>query len=212
MKPRLLDLFCGAGGAGMGYARAGFDVTGVDIKPMPRYPFAFIQGDALEYLTAHGHEYEAIHASPPCQRYTALQVVRGREHPDLVAPTRKALEATGKPWVIENVVGAPMNTTIVLCGAMFGLKVYRHRLFESNQMLFQPHHELHRDSTPRAGRGISPKGFISVAGNTGNADYARLAMGIDWMNRDQLSQAIPPAYTEYIGKQLMAALGQERAA
>lgn len=107
-RPRLLDLFCGAGGCSAGYDRAGFDVTGVDVVPQPRYPFAFHQGDALEYVAAHGHEYDAIHASPPCQSYTPLRALSpDKEYPDLVAVTRAALEATGRPWVIENVPGAP---------------------------------------------------------------------------------------------------------
>ena len=107
-KPRLLDLFCGAGGAAMGYYRAGFDVVGVDIKPQPRYQFEFHQGDALEYCAAHGYEFDVIHASPPCQAYSVTRSIHGNEYPDLVAVTRAALQATGKPWVIENVVGAPL--------------------------------------------------------------------------------------------------------
>ena len=126
--PRLLDLFCSAGGAAMGYHRAGFDVTGVDINPQPRYPFAFVQGDALEYVAAHGHEYDAIHASPPCQRYSKATIVHAgvREtHPDLVAPARELLVASGAEWIIENVVGAPLIAPARLCGTMFGLTFAR---------------------------------------------------------------------------------------
>lgn len=195
----------------MGYYRAGFDVTGVDIEPQKNYPFTFIQGDALECLAAHGHEYDAIAASPPCQRYSAMTNCRDHEaHPDLVGPVRELLKASGRPYVIENVIGAPLNQPIMLCGAMFGLKVYRHRLFECSWFLLAPPHVPHRDQTPKAGKGISPKGFISVAGNTGRVAYARQAMGIDWTNRDELSQAIPPAYTEFIGKQLLRIVEQER--
>lgn len=208
MTPRLLDLFCGAGGAGEGYRRAGFDVTGVDIALMPNNPHTFIQADALEYLAEHGHEYDAIHASPPCQAYSVTRNIgHGKEYPDLIGPTREALEATGKPYVIENVVGAPLNTTIMLCGAMFGLKVYRHRLFESNVMLFQPPHPKHTEKIGKAGRGPNANGWMSVSGNIVNPDAGRAAMGMDhWMTRNELSQSIPPAYTEYIGRQLMAVL------
>lgn len=200
---KLLDLFCGAGGAGMGYHRAGFDVTGVDIAPQPRYPFAFVQGDALEYVAAHGHEYDAIHASPPCQAHSHITPDRSK-HIDLIPETRAALESSGLPYVIENVMGAAksLRHPIMLCGAQFGLKVYRHRLFESNVMLLMIPHTPHRDNTPRAGRGISSKGFIVVSGHFSGIDYCRMAMGIDWMTGKELAQAIPPAYTEFIGRQL----------
>ncbi|MCE5324915.1 MAG: DNA cytosine methyltransferase [Planctomycetaceae bacterium] len=142
-KLRLLDLFCKAGGAAMGYHRAGFEVVGVDIEKQPRYPFEFHQGDALEYLAARGHEFDAIHASPPCQRHSNLTRRWGRNssHPDRIADVRKGLMRTGKPYVIENVVGAPLCNAIMLCGSMFGLGaagfyLERHRLFESNVMLW----------------------------------------------------------------------------
>lgn len=218
-RPRLLDLFCGAGGCSVGYHRAGFDVVGVDINPMPRYPYQFIQADALEYVAQHGHEFDAIHASPPCQAHSVLGAVwRGRSdyddrHPDLVPITRQTLIALRKPYIIENVVGAPLMYPTLLCGAMFGLKVYRHRLFETSFFMLAPPHVSHKDKTPGAGRGKSPKGFISVTGNGGSVnlgmpylDYARGAMGITWMNRDELSQAIPPAYTQYIGEHLLEVL------
>jgi site-specific DNA-cytosine methylase len=131
MKPRLLDLFCGAGGAGMGYHRAGFEVVGVDIAPQPHYPFEFHQGDALEYLAAHGHEFDAIHASPPCQRYSSIQRITKNKHkwPDLVDPVRQLLIKSGKPYVIENVQGAPLRVDAFMCGSMFGLGMIRHRIF-----------------------------------------------------------------------------------
>ena len=223
-RPRLLDLFCGAGGAGWGYYLAGFDVTGVDIKPQPHYPLRFVQGDALEYLAAHGHEYDAIHASPPCQAFTALgrlwksDITYQSRHPDLVADTRRLLERIGRPYVIENVPGSPLNTRVILCGAMFGLKVYRHRWFETSFLCFQLQHTPHHDHTPSAGRGLSPKGFISVTG-TGGAmgltvpymKYVSEAMGIDWMDRAGISQAIPPAYTRHIGTQLRRVLDNRAA-
>ena len=208
MKRRILDLFSGAGGAAMGYHRAGFDVVGVDVKPQKRYPFAFVQGDALEYLAAHGREFDAIHASPPCQAYTPLKALCGRNYPDMVAAVRAGLNETGKPWVIENVASAPVMATGLLCGTMFGLRVYRHRRFESTVFLWNPPHPPHRiragAAGTKGGRGRKSHymagGFVTVCGNVGS--YAGEAMGIDWMTGDELSQAIPPAYTEYVGRQL----------
>jgi DNA (cytosine-5)-methyltransferase 1 len=213
MKPKLLDLFCGAGGAGMGYARAGFDVTGVDNRPMPSNPHEFIQADAIEYLAEHGHEFDAIHASPPCQAFSITRNIwkYDGKHPELIEPVRDLLIQSGKPYIIENVPGAPLRNPVVLCGLMFGLRVYRHRLFESNVLLFQPNHVKHVE---RASYGRTPKNgeFYTISGHFGGVEGARLAMGIDWMTRTDLAQAIPPAYTEYLGAQLMAALMQERAA
>lgn len=191
----------------MGYYRAGFDViVGVDIAPQPRYPFSFVRGDALEYVRQFGAQFDVIHASPPCQAHSLMLNCRPGlqgKYPDLIAPTRNALQAAGRPYVIENVPGAPLLNPVVLCGTYFGLKVYRHRLFESNLALLVPPHSPHRDQTPRAAGGaISPRGFLSVAGHIGNVAYARKAMGIDWMTRDELAQAIPPAYTEFLGGQL----------
>jgi DNA (cytosine-5)-methyltransferase 1 len=236
-KPRLLDLFCGAGGAGMGYHLAGFDVIGVDIAPQSRYPFEFHQADALEYLAEHGGEFDAIHASPPCQAYSIITPDRTK-HPDLIPATRDLLEMIARPYVIENVAGArrALKNPLMLCGAQFGLKVYRHRLFEANVLLLGIPHYPHQDNTPRAGHGVSDKGFISVTsgekslkvssdakrrsgvfgmsgkgfvcvtGHFSGIEYCRMAMGIDWMTSRELSQAIPPAYTEWIGRQLIYAV------
>lgn len=221
MKPRLLDLFCGAGGAAMGYHRAGFEVVGVDINPQKNYPFQFVQADALAYLTEYGHCFDAIHASPPCQAFTRVQALGRarnggyREHPDLIGPTRALLRMTGKPYIVENVPGAPLICPATLCGSMFpNLRVYRHRLFESSFRLTVSEHRPHRDRTPSAGNGVSPKGFISVCGSGGVRgmtapeilSYWSMAMGIDWMTRAELAQAIPPAYTEWIGLQLIGVL------
>jgi DNA (cytosine-5)-methyltransferase 1 len=209
-KLKGLDLFCGAGGASVGYHRAGFEMTGVDLYPQKNYPFTFVQADALEYLAEHGHEFDAIHASPPCQAYSVTQNIHGREYPELVEPTRAALDACDLPYVIENVIGAPLHTTIELCGAMFGLSVYRHRRFESNVMLFQPHHPKHIAICTQVGRRPKPGEFMTVAGHFADIRTARQAMGIDWMTRDELAQAIPPAYTEFIGHQLMAVIDRRR--
>lgn len=220
---RILDLFCKAGGCSMGYHRAGFNVEGVDIEPQPNYPFEFQKMDSIEYLqTQDLSRFDAIHASPPCQRFSGIQLLSAarngtyKEHADLIEPIRSLLQQAGKPYVIENVVGAPLDDTIMLCGSMFGLKTYRHRIFESNVFMMPPMHEPHRDKTPPAGNGISPKGFISICGTGGVRgmtakqilEYWSMAMGIDWMNRKELAQAIPPAYTEWIGQQLKQYLAQ----
>lgn len=217
-RPLLLDLFCGAGGAAMGYHRAGFEVVGIDKKEQPRYPFHYIIGNALDQFIKYDvwEECAAIHASPPCQRYTALGTREDLSHyPDLVAATRAILEKTGKPWVIENVVGAPLRADLTLCAAAFGLRAYRHRIFESNVPLVQPPHPRHTIRVNRRGENRREHwargGFITVTGDVGNY-VGPDAMGIDWMTGNELSQAIPPAYTEYIGKQLLAHIQMERAA
>jgi DNA (cytosine-5)-methyltransferase 1 len=202
---RLLDLFCCAGGAAMGYHRAGFEVVGVDINPQPRYPFEFHRGDALEYLAAHGHEFDVIHASPPCQAYTNAQRIRGNVHPDLIEPTRAALIELGKPYVIENVEGAPLLDPVMLCGAMFGIETYRHRLFELSWRNDQPIHVPHVARTTKMGRAPRDGEFMHVVGNFSGAERARQIMGMPWATRDELREAIPPVYTEFIGRQLVAA-------
>ena len=230
MRPRLLDLFCGAGGAAMGYHRAGFDVVGVDIKPQPRYPFPFIQADALEYVAAHGHEYDAIHASPPCQAYSPLRCLpwlRDRDYPMLIGPTRSLLESTGRPWVIENSDRAPLQG-IRLCGRMFDLPLYRHRLFESSVFILMPPHVKHdvvighgrmvndrRNGTLNAGSNKGAWGnqaIVTVAGGQYLKADGERAMGIDWMTKYELSQSIPPAYTEFIGTYLLRAVQAAQAA
>ncbi|AEK09501.1 DNA methyltransferase [Mycobacterium phage LittleE] len=204
-RPRLLDLFSGAGGAGMGYHRAGFDVVGVDIVLQPNYPFEFHQADALKFLLEHHHEFDAFHASPPCQAWTNAQKIRGNEHPDYVTATRSAFRLIGKPWVIENVPGAPLKNPIELCGCMFeGLKTYRSRLFErSFGGPVQPRHKDHTAKVTKMGRPPRPGEFMHVVGNFSGVAQAREAMGIDWMTRDELRESIPPAYAEFIGKYLI---------
>lgn len=205
MRPRLLDLFCGAGGCSVGYHEAGFDVVGVDIKPQPRYPFEFVQADALEYLAA-ASGFDAIHASPPCQRYSCAAKRAGttHRHPDSLPATRSSLNASRLPWVIENVYGAPIDG-LMLCGTMFGLELYRHRFFEVNW----PLGPLGPATCHHVGKVYSVFGHGS--GKSTRPDHGtvadwRRAMGIDWMTRDELAQAIPPAYTEFIGKQLLEAV------
>lgn len=244
-RPRLLDLYCCAGGAAMGYHRAGFDVYGVDINPQPRYPFAFHQGDALEVLAALTagksviftrpdgstealilEDFAAIHASPPCQRYTraASLPTNPIEHPDLLAPTRDALDALDLPYIIENVPESPMQNYVTLCGSEFGLvaadrdgvmvQLRRHRQFESNIWLWGAggcnhdpdmvtasifgwgggmHHDRRDD--PERAKGYIPHDKVAAA-----------LLGIDWMKKREMSESIPPAYTEFIGRQLMVEL------
>ena len=213
MSPRLLDLFCGAGGAAMGYHRAGFEVVGVDIEPQPRYPFEFFQDDALGYLEAlirvevlEGvEEFDAIHASPPCQAFSKAQALQGNEHPDLITPLRPLLKPTGLPWVIENVPGAPLVDPVVLEGQMFeGLRVHRPRWFEANWPLAVPFLRGPRPaSNVKMGRRLMAGEWIQPVGHFSDVPEARRAMGIEWMNRNELSEAIPPAYTELIGHQLL---------
>ncbi|PZF11751.1 DNA cytosine methyltransferase [Curtobacterium sp. MCLR17_034] len=218
MKPRLLDLFCCAGGAGTGYARAGFEVFGIDIDPQPNYPYEFHQADALEYLAEHGHEFDAIHASPPCQGYTALKAVHGNEWPLLIEPTRDLLDSIGKPYVIENVQGAPLRRDLTLCGEMFGLGVIRHRYFELGYWSTpEPQHLTHRGRVAgwRHGQFYDGPYFAvyGLGGGKGSLQQWQQAMGIDWTNdRHEIAEAIPPAYTEFIGRQLLAHINQEAAA
>ncbi len=220
MMPRLLDLYCCAGGASTGYARAGFDVTGVDINPQPRYPHVFIRANALDILAdrAFLDEFDVIAASPPCQAYSPLNALpstkASHEHPDLVGPTRDALTAWGGPFVIENVKAAPLNkaTSIVLCGCMFGLRTYRERRFEpgGGLVLTAPIHtrrESHiaRTATSRRRERWAAGWHVSITGDVGTY-VGPEAMGIDWMSGNELSEAIPPAYTRHIGMQLLTHL------
>ena len=209
-KPRLLDLFCGAGGAAAGYHRAGFEVVGVDIQSQKHYPFEFYQGDALTYALAHGREFDVIHASPPCQGYSVTRNLHGREYPLLISDVRAALQATGKPYVIENVEGARkhMIAPLLLCGTMFGLQVIRHRLFEMSVPVYFTSPCCHVYKTARRGEyDTGQRGYITVVGHNFNLAAASKAMGIDWMTRDELAESIPPAYTEFIGTHLMQAIG-----
>lgn len=206
---RLLDLFSGAGGAAMGYHLAGFDtIVGIDIAPQPHYPFEFVQADALEYLTAHGSEFDVIHASPPCQEYlvaTRQWKREGKIYPDLIAQTRELLKAIGKPYVIENVPGAPLINPIILNGAMFGLLVHRIRLFECSFEI--PFFLMPQLPKPvEMGRPVKPGDVIQPVGHFSGVSYAAEQMGIDWMVGSELAQAIPPAYTYFIGRQLLAVL------
>ena len=203
---RILDTFCSAGGASKGYNDAGFEVVGVDIAPQKHYPYEFHQGNAIEFIIKHGHEFDAIHASPPCQAYTpAGQQWRkgGKVYQDMVAITRYVLIKSGKPWIIENVPGAPLINPLILNGAFFGMRVRRTRLFETSFQI--PFFLIPKEgkSNFRMGRAVKEGDTIVPVGHFTNVEYARKEMRIDWMNRSELAQAIPPAYTQFIGTHLM---------
>jgi len=235
MKPKLLDLFCGAGGTSMGYYRAGFEyIVGVDNKPQPHYPFNFIQWDAIDLirqlaetgkaytgdnsknnplnstLVWHINDFDVYHASPPCQRFSCMKTKwNSGSPPDLLTPTLEAFNKwrfEGIPWVVENVVGAPLPTHIQLCGSIFGLgsngyQLRRHRWFQSNILIPTP-------PCNHKGKAISIVGGVKINRLKTRApfEWGKEAMGIDWMDWEEMSEAIPPAYTEYIGKYLMDAI------
>lgn len=226
-KYKLLDLFCGAGGCAKGYNDAGFEVTGVDIVDRPNYPYEFIKADAMEILkdTEFLKQFDCYHASPPCQCYSRLKYLSGNvekwesEHVDLVAPVRELLQQTGKPYVIENVTGAPLINPITLYGSQFpNMYTQRPRLFESNIPLKEPDAPVVRHKTLKLGQGPAEDGYITVAGKKPpkgmNEIQAKLYYGfalggIDWMSLEELTQAIPPVYTEFLGKQLIEYLNKK---
>jgi DNA (cytosine-5)-methyltransferase 1 len=215
-NPRLLDLFCCEGGAGDGYHRAGFHVVGVDVEDQPRYPFDLLTADAVRVLTEMPRfvdTFDAFHASPPCQAHSDLQKQSKREYPDFIVPVREALDRIGKPYVIENVEGAPLEDPVLLCGTMFpSLRVIRHRLFETNWPLRVPRHIApsdhplvftHDKRKAHYGRLNQDESYVQVTGG-GNCTVAnkRAAMGTPWMTGKGCNEAIPPVYTAWIGMQL----------
>lgn len=220
MKPVLLDIGCRQGGATRGYQHAGFYVIGVDIEPQPRYcGDEFVQADGLDVLAdlvSDGpapkagwfwREVAAVHTSWPCQGYSNTQRIMGNDHPELIELGRKLLDATGLPYVQENVVGAPLLNPVMLCGTSFGLHTYRHRLFESNVPLTVPAlHRLHAAQQVKMGRPVHPGDFYQAVGNFSNVPYVKADMGVPWMTREGIRECIPPAYTEYVGRQLIASL------
>lgn len=222
MRPRLLDLFCGAGGCTKGYQQAGFEVWGVDIEAHPDYVGErFHQADALlilKQMISHPYpiwrieDFDAIHASPPCQAYSILRHAsekKGKDKADLVAPTRELLQAAGLPYVIENVPGptqdpdAQLRDPIMLCGTMFGLPLYRHRLFECSFPVTEPLHGQHYLRQVKMGRRPGPGEIHQPVGHFSGVAEAREAMEMPWASQDGLREAIPPAYARYIGAALL---------
>lgn len=222
--PRLLDVACKAGGCSAGYHMAGFVISGVDIEPQPNYPFEFWQGDFRKIRTAWVKKnFQAIHLSPPCQIHSvmsATSIIRGSSPVDLIPDARALAAETGLPYIIENVVGAPLDDAVMLCGSSFGLRVRRHRKFETNFPLPAPpscNHWWQDDlkvyprnvADGKGGRTIRYTGCMPVFGDSNNlkdgGDWfeASVAMGINWMNRKELAQAIPPVYTYWVGRHLM---------
>lgn len=204
LKYRLLDLFCGAGGAAIGYHLAGFEVVGIDINPQPHFPFEFHQADALRYPL---QGFDAYHASPPCQAYTKAGKqwrLQGKDYPDLISLVRALLLSTGKPYIIENVPDSPLINPILLSGADFGIKIHRPRLFECN---FEIPFKLSMQLPKPVKMGRFKEGeVLQPVGHFAGVDYARDQMNLPNLTQRELSQAIPPAYTQYIGKHLEAAI------
>jgi DNA (cytosine-5)-methyltransferase 1 len=217
MRPLAVDLYCCQGGASRGFDLAGFDLLGVDKDPQPLYPYEFVQADALVFLsdligagmTWRGRPVRLVAGSPPCQRRTKAQKIRGREHPKLIAPTRELMIASGVAYVIENVPAEgidddPLIDPVKLCGAMFGLHTYRHRLFESSMPLTVPLHPRHLHPTVKMGRPVRDGDWYHAVGNfNGGEGYVKRDMGVTWMNRDGARESIPPVYTQFIGAQLL---------
>lgn len=219
---KLLDLFCGAGGAAMGYHRAGFEVVGVDHVAQNNYPFEFVESDVFRFLEDASYpdncpdhtggyclnDFDAIHASPPCQQYSTLLGNKPRNHPDLYQPIRSRLEYLNIPWVIENVIGAPYSSGIVLCGSMFNLPVRRHRNFETNFLILNGYYCQHK----KQGRPITVTGHggdkNKLAKHSWKGIYQEWPkyMGMDWATPKEAAQGIPPAYTEYIGNMMRETL------
>jgi len=205
-KYRLLDLFCGVGGCSMGYHRAGFEVVGVDTRHQKNYPFEFIQADAFEILNDARfiNQFDVIHASPVCKGYGKVKTL-SKNAPNQIPKVRELLLASGKSYVIENVPGAPLQNCVELCGSMFGLKVFRHRLFECNPRIWFPPFACSCEHGNTGYSFASGAKTLTVMGHNYQLEDAKVAMGIDWAtNREtEMSLAIPPAYTEWIGKQLI---------
>lgn len=213
---KLLDLYSCYGVGGYGFEQAGFHITGVDLYPQPKHrskyndrQCTFIQADAIEYVLKHGHEYDYIHASPPCQEHSIASMqfrIQGKIYPNLIEATRAALIKTGKPYDIENVPGAPLINPVILCGTMFNMPSYRHRLFETNWGLKQPEHPPHVAKNAKMGRSIKDGEFIQYVGHFSGVKYVQEFTGAYWADQYGLAQSIPPQYTKYIGEQFLQSI------
>ncbi len=181
----------------MGLHQAGFEVVGVDIAPQPKYPFTFIRADALNFPL---DGFDFIWASPPCQKHTKAKNLQGNNHPCYIEEIRARLWGANKPYCIENVPGAPLLNPTLLCGTMFGINTYRHRLFETNFPVTAPTHGKHIVKQIKMGRPVKEGEFIQIVGNFSNVSYARKVMGIDWLGQNELREAIPPVYSKYIAE------------
>lgn len=215
----VLDTFCCAGGMGMGYYLAGFEVVGVDLRPQPNYPFPFIQGDAIEYIRKHGHEYDLVHGSPPCQAYTPLNAYNHKTYPDLIAPTRDAMIYAGQPYAIENVEAAwpELRDPVMLCGSIFKLKMYRHRLFETSFKVRDRMHWRHVHTCTRNGYlptrsapfmtitgGRHSRAWQNAAADAMEMPWIKVAAGGDIkLGIREVCEAIPPKYAKYIGEEFL---------
>jgi DNA (cytosine-5)-methyltransferase 1 len=209
-KLRALDLCCCAGGVSAGLVQAGFDVTGIDIEPQTHYPFNFIQADALGLDTEYLRQFDFLWASPNCQEYSMASMqfrLKGKQYPTLIEALRVMFIESGKPYVIENVEGAPLINPIMLCGTMFGIKTYRHRIFEANFPINQPAHGEHDKLQVKMGRPVKQGDYIQMVGHFSGVQYAREITGCYWMNQYELAQCIPPAYSKYIAQQYLQYAG-----
>lgn len=207
-RRRLVDFGCGNGGSLRGYEQAGFEVVGVDILPQPNLAHEFVQMDAVEFMDRYGADFDVWTGSPPCQRWSRMSKSRPglvSTYPDLITPWRNRMRASGKLWVLENVVGSPLEDPMTLCGLSFGKEMYRHRWFQSNAPLLPPYHPPHVVPASKAGHWV-PGTFFSVAGHCAPMWKAREVMDIDWMCREDLVEAIPPYFAKHVGDQLMWSL------
>ncbi|MEU1103649.1 SAM-dependent methyltransferase [Streptomyces tibetensis] len=215
---RVLDAFCCSGGMAMGFHLAGFEVVGVDIEPQPDYPFTFHQGDAIDFIARHGADFDLIHGSPPCQAWTPLNAYNHKTYPELIGPARDAMRATGRPYVIENVEAArpELREPIRLCGPTFGLRMFRHRLFETSFPVTEPAHPGHRAICTRNGYLPTPeRPFMTITGGRHSKAWQRAAaeaMGTPWITTIRgVCEAIPPAYAHWIATQYLALEGRAAA-
>lgn len=203
----VLDTFCKAGGSSKGWVDAGYEVVGVDIEPQPHYPYEFHLGDAIEFIYKYGSEFFIVYGGPPCQRYSSITRTAGTSsnHPDLIAPTRKAMQSTGRPYIIENVPGAPLINPIMLCGTMFGILEIRHRYFECNPAInvSPPPCNHHRPVVKHGRPPDRTKHFHGITGHFSDVEWAREIRGTPWMNQEELAEAIPPHYTKWLGKHIL---------